>query len=358
MRLPRPDLPTLGLVAALTAGLGAVAAIAVVVIGVFNVSARDGHWPGVSWLFHTTFKSSAAFRAAPETAVPEDLDSAAMVALGAGHYMSACATCHGAPGVARSATIRAMLPTPPSLTGTADKFSATELHWIVHNGIKMTGMPAWPAERSDDVWPVVAFLRALPRIDAADYARLTSSEQGSCTVCHGQNGVSDNPHIPRLDILSEAYIARSLMAYRDGTRDSGIMAQAASRLSDETIGTLAKTFASVAPDGAATSRTDLFETGRKLAYAEDGSHSVPACRACHGPWDQPLNPQFPSLAGQKAPYLRQQLTLWREGNRGGGPAAELMFRAARDLTDAEIDALVAYYTALDPARLDAVADPL
>ncbi|MEY8842431.1 cytochrome c, partial [Cribrihabitans sp. XS_ASV171] len=58
-----------------------------------------------------------------------------------------------------------------------------------------------------------------------------------------------------------------------------------------------------------------------------------------------------------APYLEQQLTLWREGNRGGGAAAELMHHAARSLEDAEIAALAAYYASLAPAKLNDAVDP-
>jgi hypothetical protein len=37
----------------------------------------------------------------------------------------------------------------------------------------MTAMPAWgEVERQDQVWDMVAFLEALPRLSAGDYARL------------------------------------------------------------------------------------------------------------------------------------------------------------------------------------------
>lgn len=356
MKLRDFDIRTAGVLVAAAAFLGLLGGLAVVFLGLFNVSARDGHWPGVSKVLHTTFVNSARFRAPPPSQVPEDLDTQARVALGAGHFASACAPCHGAPGVPRSATVRAMLPAPPPLDGTAAKFTAPELFWIVHNGIKMSGMPAWPADRQDEVWPLVAFLRALPDMTPETYADLTRAEAGGCAVCHGPQGVSSNPHVPRLDILSERYIARSLEAYLDDSRDSGIMAEAVSDLPRAAIPEIARQLGEVAPSGEASARDDTFEEGRKLAAAEGGSQSVPACRACHGPWPEPLNQGFPSLAGQHAPYLAQQLKLWRDGNRGGGPAAELMYKAARDLSDAEIAALAGYYSGLAPAKLDAVTE--
>ena len=356
MKLRDLDKRTMLVLAGLAAAGGVIAAVLVVAFGLFNVSARQGHLPGVTWVLHTTFENSVKLRAPPDSAVPDDLDTPEMVALGAGHYRSACMGCHGAPGVPRSATVRQMLPVPPRLSDAAEHWTAPEMHWIVRNGIKMSGMPAWPAEREDDIWPVVAFLRGMQGMDAPTWAEMTSQDAGQCAMCHGARGVSRNAQVPRLDILSEPYIARSLAAYKTGARDSGIMREVMSEVPDAAIAGLAAKFASVAPEGEARSRTVLFEKGRALAFAESGSQSVPACRACHGPWSARINPAFPSLAGQHAPYLSRQLKLWREGNRGGGPEADMMFRAARDLTDADIEALVAYYAGLAPAELNEVAE--
>ena len=66
-----------------------------------------------------------------------------------------------------------MVPSPPRLEDSVGDWSDEELFWIVKNGFKYTGMPAWPAQgRDDEVWTQVAFLRALPDITAATYADL------------------------------------------------------------------------------------------------------------------------------------------------------------------------------------------
>lgn len=334
--------------------VGVVTAGAVVGLGLYNVSAKVGHWPGVSWVLHSTFRNAVALRAQAEP--PADLDSADMIALGAGHFDSACRFCHAAPGEGRSATVRAMVPAPPPIAEAVTHWEADELQWIVHNGIKMSGMPAWPAERDDDVWPVVAFLRAVPEMSGSDYARLTRKpDDSACAMCHGTDGATDNAHIPRLDILSERYIASSLRAYRTGARDSGIMAEAVSDLTDEAIDDLAAALSARTPDEPAGPRDALAQKGQALATAR-GTVDVPACRACHGPWPEPLNRSFPSLAGQHAPYLETQLKLWRDGNRGGGTASNLMHQAARDLTDAQIEEVAAYYASLAPAKLNETTD--
>jgi len=51
--------------------------------------------------------------------------------------------------------------------------SAAELFWVMKNGIRMTGMPSWGRTHSDpELWDLVAFVKALPNISAAQYDAL------------------------------------------------------------------------------------------------------------------------------------------------------------------------------------------
>ena len=66
-----------------------------------------------------------------------------------------------------------MLPPPPELSKAAKEWKDEELFWIVKHGIKYTGMPSWvAAERDDEVWSVVAFLK-----------RLKASMQRATVIC-------------------------------------------------------------------------------------------------------------------------------------------------------------------------------
>jgi mono/diheme cytochrome c family protein len=65
-----------------------------------------------------------------------------------------------------------MYPQPPVLTDSAKEWSAGELFWIIRNGIKMSGMPAWPGRSDDDLWNIVAFLQKLPGMSEQDYGTL------------------------------------------------------------------------------------------------------------------------------------------------------------------------------------------
>lgn len=358
---------SVGLTIAALAVLGLLAASVWIGFGLYNVSARMGHLPGMSWVLHTTYRNSVDLWSDETREVPDAIEGADMIALGAKHYEAACRTCHSAPGAIRTATARSLLPQPPHIEEAVQRWSPIQLHWIVHEGVKMSGMPGWPAPREDEVWPVVAFLLAVQNgMKGKEYEELTRLQRSQpyglpyCLSCHEETGASGNPFIPRLDILSERYITLALASFRDGSRQSGIMEHATSEVPEAELARFAAYFGNRSPDasGNAPELSELAQQGRDVAFASaGGDDNVPACRACHGPWEEELDTLFPSLAGQYEPYLAQQLRLWRDEQRGGGLAAGLMHQAARDLSDADIEAVSAYYSALAPAELNEVADP-
>lgn len=315
---------------AVLAGLGVAGGAAVVGFGLYDVSARSGHLPGVSWLLHTTFRNSVRLRAPSGDAVPP-LDDPDLVALGAGHYATACAPCHAAPGKARSATMRAMEPEPPPIAEAVAGWQPNELHWIIENGVKMSGMPAWPAEkRGDEVWSVVAYLEAVKAEAAPPVPSRNLAGAAYCKSCHGEIG---GP-VPRLDLQDGAWLAEQLRAYRSGARPSGIMAQAVSRIAPGDVEELAREFARKdrarpAPDPGDDS------VGARLARR--GTRDVPACLACHGARDPQKGPV---LFGQPRAYLSAQLELWRDGVYDHD---RLMHAASRDLSDEDIAKLSRYF---------------
>ncbi|MEC7760897.1 MAG: c-type cytochrome [Pseudomonadota bacterium] len=327
------------------AAAGLIFASTVIGLGLYNVSAKAGHLPGVSWLLHTTFRNSVRLRAPPEEATP-DLSDPALIALGAGHYATACTPCHARPGGERTATMRAMVPEPPPIDEAVARWQPNHLHWIVQNGIKMSGMPGWPAVgREDEVWAVVAYLEAVRQRNAPGLRPTARPEHPApagaayCRTCHGPIG----RHVPRLDLQSAEYLKRALLAYRRGERPSGIMQQATTRVSPEILGELADYFSGRAPQGGhqpGAAPTELVDAGKILAT--DGTRDVPACVACHGPGAR--SPAItPRLAGQDRAFLETQLRLWRDGLRQG---SEKMSAAARALSDDDIARLAAWYATL------------
>ncbi len=74
------------------------------------------------------------------------------------------------------------------------------------------------------------------------------------------------------------------------------------------------------------------------------THYDSTCVACHGPGGISVAPIYPNLAGQKAPYLVEQLKAYRDGTRVNA----IMAPMAQGLSDTQIVNLAAYLSALKP----------
>jgi hypothetical protein len=97
-------------------------------------------------------------------------------------YNEMCVYCHGAPGREVSEIGRGLRPSPPNLVETAQRWNDSQLFWIIKNGIKMTGMPAFaPTHADDTIWNIVGFVRKLSHLTAEQYtgmeARATESQE-------------------------------------------------------------------------------------------------------------------------------------------------------------------------------------
>lgn len=148
-----------------------VGALGFIYSGLYNVAASEQHTALGRWLLQTVKVQSVKRRAA-EVAVPQ-LISEAQRRQGAKHFMAMCVACHGAPGVERGEYGKGITPTPPDLSEAGSKWREEELFWILKNGIKLAGMPAFGETHSDgELWGIVSFIRALPSMSEADYSQL------------------------------------------------------------------------------------------------------------------------------------------------------------------------------------------
>jgi cytochrome c553 len=357
--------------------LGVVAGV-VMLSGVVPITASSRHWQITTWLLDFAKRRSVAThtlgRSAPRLAEPW------LVLKGAGQYESACRPCHGAPDLRSPMVPAQMTPFPPTLARKVGRWQAEELFYIVKHGIKLTGMPAWPSQvRDDEVEAMVAFLIELPNLDAAQYRRLvdgdTDSAQAvleplrdlpepgpsqalvlaSCARCHGVLGQGrGNAAFPKLAGQTPEYLTEALRAFAQGKRHSGIMQPVASALTPGQWQELSLYFSALPADGAQpadnvdpAADAEARSRGQRIAEAGLPSRGVPACRECHGPAPEPRNPHYPKLEGQYMDYLVLQLSLFKQGKRGGSPYAHLMNQIARLLSEPEMRDVARYYATRD-----------
>jgi cytochrome c553 len=146
-------------------------AYVIVKSGIYNVAAAHPHTKFTTWLTHETMIHSVRRRGS-HVAPPPWTTGTELVA-GFCAYETHCVACHGAAGVSRQPWVSGMEPQPPYLLDEPKQFTPGQLFWIVKNGIKMTGMPAWGDSLSDrQIWNVVAWLEASEKLPPQTYVRL------------------------------------------------------------------------------------------------------------------------------------------------------------------------------------------
>ena len=89
---------------------------------------------------------------------------------------------------------------------------------------------------------------------------------------------------------------------------------------------------------------------------EAGKAKSITCAACHGAAGNSVNPMWPNLAGQNAPYLVAQLKAFQPGEDGKVTRSDpLMTSMAMPLSDQDMRDLAVYFESL-PAAVNSVAD--
>jgi cytochrome c553 len=172
----------------------------------------------------------------------------------------------------------------------------------------------------------------------------------ACSGCHGANG-EGNPQtgFPRLAGLGRPYIEHQLNSYADGTRANPIMSPIASALNAAQRSAAAAYYGSLGSASSAT-RANNATSGSAapvLAVRGDESKGIQSCANCHGPQGIGDAAANPYLAGQNATYLANALAAWKSGTRHNDPSGQ-MPAIAKALGDADVKALVAYFSALPP----------
>lgn len=189
-----------------------------------------------------------------------------------------------------------------------------------------------------------------------------------CTACHGEGGNSVIAMYPKLAGQHEAYIARQLALFKDGSRDNPIMLGFAASLSPQDMRDLGAYYASqsgtpgtaddtVIAEGPNAGRK-FYEVGQSLYRGGDAARGIPACMACHGATGRgDPGSAYPSLAGQHSDYTRLSLETFRSGTAWGRDqkANTIMIDVARPLTDEEILALSSYIEGLHTAPQEVAA---
>jgi mono/diheme cytochrome c family protein len=114
---------------------------------------------------HLAIPANARAAQNPIPATPENLRDARL------HFADHCATCHANDGGGGTLIGKGLYPKPPDLRlPQTQRLSDGEIFWIIDNGVRFTGMPAFGGthETENDSWKLVRFIRHLPQLTAEE----------------------------------------------------------------------------------------------------------------------------------------------------------------------------------------------
>lgn len=98
------------------------------------------------------------------------------VRAGLEHFADHCAVCHGNDGSGETNFGQGMFPPSPDLRlEPTQKMTDGEIFYIIENGVRFTGMPAFATGTPDgeeESWKLVHFIRRLPRLSEPELERM------------------------------------------------------------------------------------------------------------------------------------------------------------------------------------------
>lgn len=158
-----------------------------------------------SWLTPPTYKGLKN----PVSASEDNLAAARE------HFADHCASCHANDGSGNTDMGRNLYPKAPDMRlARTQNLTDGELFYIIENGVRLTGMPAWATgtpEGERASWQLVHFIRRMPKVTAAELTEMEKFNPVSRAQIEEEqriddflNGGEPPPSAPRSDTDSHA----------------------------------------------------------------------------------------------------------------------------------------------------------
>jgi cytochrome c553 len=178
----------------------------------------------------------------------------------------------------------------------------------------------------------------LPPADPAQLETLSRTGQRVslfCANCHGEGGNSTKGDIPNLAGQNPAYLLEQVRQFSDGRRRFEFMERLIKAMSDEEKLGVAIYY----------SRQEVRPQPVRDAglVAEGKRYYDKVCWRCHGEQGRGSD-TFARLAGQQPAYLLQTLQKYRSAT--GGRTNAIMSENTRQMSDADLRAVVAYVSSM------------
>lgn len=197
--------------------------------------------------------------------------------------------------------------------------------------------PKPPVSEVDELRPVYA--------TAADVAEGKRVTDGTCSRCHGANGISNQKGVPHLAGQRPAYLYTKLRAYQAGTRGDHGMEAAVKFLNDDALVKVSAYYASLEP-----AQPRMPERAKGPLTNTDplaaGKAAAASCGGCHGETGVSKMAGTPSLAGLDPKSFVAAMTAYKSGQR----KHDVMKSLASAVSEADIKSMSFHYALQKPAR--------
>ena len=125
--------------------------------GTFDPGALKPHKKITLWIINHMLDASVERRA--KKIELTNLSDTSLIREGFSHYNGKCVICHSGPGLDVTEIAKGLYPRPPRFYRDVSDLDPKETFWIIKNGIKMTGMPAFgPTNNDQKIWAITSFI--------------------------------------------------------------------------------------------------------------------------------------------------------------------------------------------------------
>ncbi len=271
-----------------------------------------------------------------EAAVEVPKAPTADVAAGKALADKTCKACHGANG-------GSVAPAIPHLAGQRERYLVASLNEYKSGKRTHAALRDIATQMSEaDMRNVAGYFASLPPVpnsNLADVKHTSPYEKGKalaveCAKCHGEDGNAKTPGTPTLAGQQPHYLVAAILEYHRDDRKVASM-KSIMRDSDRLdLESLALYY---------SAQTPVQRTTPTRGDAAAGEPLSAMCGGCHGANGVSVDSATPSLAGQDAQYLVSATKSYRTTRQNWG-----MQRYVSNLSDKDIDNIVAYYAAQQP----------
>ncbi len=247
-----------------------------------------------------------------------------------------CKACHGANG-------GSVAPAIPHLAAQRERYLVASLNEYKNGKRTHAALRDIATQMSEaDMLNVAAYFASLPAVPnstLADVKHTSPYEKGKalaveCAKCHGEDGNAKTPGTPTLAGQQPHYLVAAILEYHRDDRKVTSM-KSITRDSDRLdLESLALYYSAQTPVQRALPTRGDAAAGQPLSAM---------CGGCHGANGVSVDSATPSLAGQDAQYLVSATKSYRTTRQNWG-----MQRYVSNLSDKDIDNIVAYYAAQQP----------